>query len=45
MQNETEVNNFCERHEITLDQFTGKERIEGSLDLESVTSPPKAFIF
>lgn len=43
MQNEIEIKYFCERHEITLDQFTGKERIEGSLDLESVTSLPAGF--
>lgn len=43
MQNEIEIRNFCERHEITLDQFTGKERIEGYLDLRSVTSLPEGF--
>ncbi len=38
-----EVKEFCEKHGITEDQFTGKEKISGSLDLRSLTSIPEGF--
>ena len=34
---------FCDYHKITEDQFTGKERINGSLYLRSLTSIPEGF--
>jgi hypothetical protein len=34
---------FCKKHNITEDQFTGKEKIEGNLNLYSVTSLPEGF--
>ncbi len=38
-----EVKNFCDRHGITEDQFFGKEKFGGSLDLRSLTSIPQGF--
>ena len=34
---------FCKKFGITEDQFYGKEKIEGSLDLSSITSIPEGF--
>jgi len=34
---------FCEKHNITFDQFIGKTPIEGSLDLWDITEIPKQF--
>jgi len=34
---------FCEKHNITFDQFTGKKIIMGSLHLSLVTKLPKGF--
>lgn len=39
----TEVKEFCKLHNLTEDQFYGKEKIEGSLDLSSLTSIPAGF--
>lgn len=38
-----QVKEFCEKASITEKQFSGEEKIEGSLDLESLTSIPKGF--
>ena len=32
---------FIKKHNITKEQFLGKEKIEGSLDLSSLTSIPE----
>ena len=37
------VKEFCKQHGITEDQFSGKEKIEGGLDLRSLTSIPEGF--
>ncbi len=37
------VEQFCKRHNITIDQFTGKSEVGGSLDLRSLTSIPEGF--
>ena len=37
------VKTFCERHDLTLDQFTGKDKVSGDLYLRSVTSIPEGF--
>jgi hypothetical protein len=37
------IKDFCERHNITEDQFYGKEKIGGYLDLGSLTSIPEGF--
>lgn len=37
------VRSFCERYDITEDQFYGEAKIGGSLDLGSVTSIPEGF--
>jgi len=34
---------FCEEHDITIDQFYGKQKIEGSLFLNSLTTIPENF--
>jgi hypothetical protein len=34
---------FCEKHGITKNQFFGKEKINGSLDLQSLTEIPEGF--
>jgi hypothetical protein len=39
----TEIKNFCEKHRITENQFFGKEIINGSLDLLSLTEIPEGF--
>src|ERR1035437_8068122 len=38
-----EQKDFCERNNISQDQFFGKEKIIGCLDLSSLTSIPKGF--
>lgn len=38
-----EVKQFCKKHNLTIDQFYGKEKIDGSLDLGSLTSIPEGF--
>ena len=35
---------FCKKHGITENQFKGIEKIEGSLNLRSLTSIPKGSI-
>jgi hypothetical protein len=37
------MKNFCEEYDITEDQFFGKEKINGSLNLRSLTSIPEGF--
>jgi hypothetical protein len=39
----TEIKNFCEKHRITENQFFGKEIINGSLFLSSLTEIPEGF--
>jgi hypothetical protein len=39
----SQVQAFCERHEITEDQFYGRQEISGYLYLGSVTSLPDGF--
>jgi hypothetical protein len=43
MKNKEEIKSFCKNHNITEDQFLGKEKIAGNLDLRSLTSIPKGF--
>lgn len=38
-----EIKNFCKKINITEDQFLGKEKIGGSLDLRSLTAIPDGF--
>ncbi|MFI5404885.1 MAG: hypothetical protein ACHQ1D_00080 [Nitrososphaerales archaeon] len=38
-----EIKLFCKKNNIIEDQFFGKEKITGSLDLRSLTSIPKGF--
>ena len=37
------INDFCEKYKLTLNQFLGIDKIEGSLDLHSVTTLPDGF--
>ena len=37
------MKDFCKKHNITENQFLGKEKVGGFLDLYSVTSIPKGF--
>ena len=37
------IEKFCQEHVISVDQFYGKVKIEGSLDLSGLTSIPKEF--
>ena len=39
----SDIKNFCERHGLTEDQFFGREKIGGGLDLGSLTSLPDGF--
>jgi len=39
----TRITTFCQQHNLTVEQFYGREKIEGSLDLESLTSIPDGF--
>jgi hypothetical protein len=39
----SEIVNFCKRAGITIDQFYGKEKIGGYLDLRRLTSIPEGF--
>lgn len=41
--NKTAIKLFCEKHNLTLKQFTGEEKVGGDLDLGSVTSIPEGF--
>jgi len=34
---------FCKKHNLTIEQFTGKETVGGDLYLGSVTSIPEGF--
>ena len=38
-----EIQDFCKEHNLTIDQFNGKDKIKGSLYLNSVTSIPNDF--
>ena len=38
-----EIMDFCKKNNITSDQFFGKEKIGGDLDLGSLTSIPEGF--
>ena len=38
-----EIKDFCKKHGLTEDQFYGREKYEGSLDLGSLTSIPDTF--
>jgi len=38
-----EIKDFCKKHNLTEDQFTGKEAVGGGLDLGSLTSIPEGF--
>jgi hypothetical protein len=38
-----EIEKFCKKHNLTIDQFHGKEPITGDLDLRSVTALPDGF--
>ena len=38
-----EIKEFCKKYELSEDQFYGREKIAGSLDLSSVTSLPEGF--
>jgi hypothetical protein len=43
MKKETLIKGFCQRARITVDQFYGKEKVGGSLNLSSLTSIPEGF--
>jgi hypothetical protein len=43
MKKETLIANFCKKLGITLEQFYGKEKVGGSLDLSILTSIPEGF--
>ena len=43
MTNKQEVEEFCKEHSLTEQQFYGREKIEGNLDLSSLTSIPDGF--
>lgn len=38
-----EIKEFCKENSISEEQFTGKEKIGGNLDLTSLTSIPEGF--
>ena len=38
-----QIKDFCSKANITINQFYGKEKINGSLDLRSLTSIPEGF--
>ena len=37
------IEKFCKKHGLTVKQFYGKEKIEGRLDLNRLTSIPNGF--
>ena len=37
------IQEFCKNYNLTIDQFYGKEKYEGYLDLDSLTSIPEGF--
>jgi len=39
----TEIKKFCKKHDLTENQFYGIDKIEGDLDLSSLTSIPEGF--
>lgn len=38
-----EAEDFCKKHGLTVEQFYGREMIDGSLDLRNLTSIPEGF--
>ena len=38
-----EIKDFCKKYDLNEEQFLGKIKIEGYLDLRSLTSIPKGF--
>jgi len=43
MKNKQEVEKFCKEHNLTEEQFYGRKKIEGDLDLRDLTSIPEGF--
>jgi len=41
--NMKEIKEFCKRHNLTIEQFNGTEKIESDLDLRNLTSIPEGF--